>query len=299
LKVDKELAKGILCHHLSSGTFSSLRIAKQVAEIANKVGAKFVVTTYEGYAWERLVYYFTRKASPNIKCLGYQHAAVFEHQHAIKRPLDKKYNPDTILTSGIVAKDILEKSQFKRGEIICLGSPKYVEASMIVSKSQSCLVVPEGIISESLALFKFSLECAMQHQGQKFIWRLHPLLSFERLKKQSSIFKNLPDNITLSEGGLDHDIQKCDSVLYSGSTAVVNAINAGLRPIYYQHSSDELSIDPIYTHQAGKFIVHNQYELSAAIFQSPNRKNQKILQDFAQDFYTHLDANVLLKEITP
>jgi len=299
LKVDKELAKGILCHHLSSGTFSSLRIAKQVAEIANKVGAKFVVTTYEGYAWERLVYYFTRKASPNIKCLGYQHAAVFEHQHAIKRPLDKKYNPDTILTSGIVAKDILEKSQFKRGEIICLGSPKYVEASMIVSKSQSCLVVPEGIISESLALFKFSLECAIQHQEQKFIWRLHPLLSFERLKKQSSIFKNLPDNITLSEGGLDHDIQKCDSVLYSGSTAVVNAINAGLRPIYYQHSSDELSIDPIYTHQAGKFIVHNQYELSAAIFQSPNRKNQKILQDFAQDFYTHLDANVLLKEITP
>ena len=299
LKVDKELAKGILCHHMSSGTFSSLRIAKQVAEIANKVGAKFVVTTYEGYAWERLVYYFTRKASPNIKCLGYQHAAVFEHQHAIKRPLDKKYNPDTILTSGIVAKDILEKSQFKRGAIICLGSPKYVEASMIVSKSQSCLVVPEGIISESLALFTFSLECAIQHQEQKFIWRLHPLLSFERLKKQSSIFKNLPDNITLSEGGLDHDIQKCDSVLYSGSTAVVNAINAGLRPIYYQHSSDELSIDPIYTHQAGKFIVHNQYELSAAIFQSPNRKNQKILQDFAQDFYTHLDANVLFKELMP
>jgi len=79
----------------------------------------------------------------------------------------------------------------------------------------------------------------------------------------------------------------------------VNAINAGLRPIYYQHSSDELSIDPIYTHQAGKFIVHNQYELSAAIFQSPNRKNQKILQDFAQDFYTHLDANVLFKELMP
>ena len=76
LKMDKTLAKDILHYHLSSGTFDALRVAKQVENIVSRTNAKFIVTTYEGYAWERLVYYYARKVNPNIKCFGYQHAAV-------------------------------------------------------------------------------------------------------------------------------------------------------------------------------------------------------------------------------
>jgi len=299
LQVDKELARDILCHHLSSGTLNSLRVAQQVADIANQVGAKFIITTYEGHAWERLVYYYARRINPSIKCFGYQHSAVFECQHAIKRPLGAKYNPDVILTSGLIAKDILEQGQLKESEIACVGSPKHLELSAMTSKKKTCLVVPEGIISECLILFELSLEYAKQHRNQKFIWRLHPLLSFEKLKKQSSIFKNMPDNITLSEGELDGDIQKCDGVLYRGSTAVVSAINTGLKPIYYQQSSDELSIDPIYTYKEGKSIVCNQEELDLALGQDTDTKTMQSLQDFAQFFYTPLNINALLKELTP
>jgi hypothetical protein len=297
LKVDRGLVKNILCHHLSSGAFSSLRIAKQVAEIARKTGAKFIVTTYEGHAWERLVYYYVRKINPDVKCFGYQHAAVFENQHAIKRPLGAMYNPDVILTSGLIAKDILEKNKLKGSKVVCVGSPKYSKSSTIKNKSQSCLVLPEGFVSECLILFKLSLEYAKQHSEQIFIWRLHPIISFKELKKHSSIFKDLPNNIILSKDSLDDDIQKCNSVIYRGSTAVVNAINAGLKPIYYQQFADELSIDPIYTCHVGKFFAHNQETLTLALETDICIDAKQSLQDYAQNFYTPLNLRVFLEEI--
>ena len=293
LQINKALAKDILLHHMSSSTFNALRIAKQVADIASRTNAKFVVTTYEGYSWERLVYYYTKNNNPNIKCFGYQHAAVFEHQHAIKQSLGKKYDPDFILTSGLLSQAIFKQIQSIKSSIVCLGSPRHNSAGMVLNKAQCCLVVPEAMVDECLTLFKFSLTYAKQHQEQRFIWRLHPLLSFEKLKKHNSIFKKLPDNICLSEDNLDEDIKKSDSVLYRGSTAVVNAINAGLKPIYYQQSTDELSIDPIYQQQKGKDIVFNQKDLRLAFNKDIDTEVKQSLQNFAQDFYTPLDVLAL------
>ncbi len=293
LKIDKKLAKDILYNHFSSSTFAALRVAKQVANIASRTNAKFIVTTYEGHAWECLVYHFARKVNPDIKCFGYQHAAVFEHQHAIKRTLGKKYNPDVILTSGLLSQAIFKRIQSIKSSIICLGSPQHNPSDILLNKSQCCLVVPQAEVSECLTLFEFSLTYAKNYQEKKFIWRLHPLVSFENLKKHSAIFNNLPDNIYLSESDLDEDIQKCDSVLYRGSTAVVKAINAGLMPIYYQKSADELSIDSIYQLHQGKVVVHNQKELNLALNKDIDKETKQALQDFAQDFFTLLDVQAL------
>ena len=296
LRINKALVKDILHHHLSSETFNTLRVAMQVADIVRKTGAKFIVTTYEGYAWERLVYYYAREANPDIKCFGYQHAAVFKHQHAIKRSLEEKYNPDVVLTSGIIAKDIFEKSQIESGKIACLGSYKHRTPNLTTGEAQCCLVVPEGLVSECLILFKLSLGYAKQYPDQQFIWRLHPLLNFDDIRKHGVSLNSLPSNIHLSENSLDDDIQKCDSALYRGSTAIVNAINAGLKPIYYKQSTDELSIDPIYQYQKGKEIVHNQKELNLALNKDIDMETKQALQDFAQDFYTPLNVNALLNE---
>ncbi len=92
---------------------------------------------------------------------------------------------------------------------------------------------------------------------------------------------------------MDEDIKKSDSVLYRGSTAVVNAINAGLKPIYYQQLTDELSIDPIYQQQRGKDIVFNQKDLRLAFNKDIDKEVKQSLQNFAQDFYTPLDVQAL------
>lgn len=295
LQIDEVLAQDILNNQLSSNTFNALRVARQVTDIARKTNAKFIVTTYEGHAWERLVFWYAREFNPNIKCLSYQHAAVFKHQHAIKRPLNMKYNPDVILTSGLIGKDIFLQGQLQGSKVSCIGSPKHSDSSLVKDKNQCCLVIPEVFVRECLSLFDLSIDYAKKNLNQKFIWRLHPGMSLDKLKSQSSILKNFPNNIHLSVGSLDDDIQRCDSVLYRGSSAVVNAINAGLKPIYYQQSSDELSIDPIYTHKKGKSIVHNQEELGLALDRDIDVKTMHSLHDFAQDFYTPLDVNALLK----
>ena len=293
LKIDKTLVEEILYNHFSSSTFEALRVAKQVANIANSTNAKFIVTTYEGHAWECLVYYHARKFNPDIKCFGYQHSAVFEHQYAIKRPLGNKYDPDVILTSGLLSQVIFKRIQSIKSNVVCLGSPQHNPSEILLNKAQCCLVVPRAEVAECLTLFEFSLTHAKQHQENKFIWRLHPLVSFDNLKKHSAIFNNLPDNIYLSECDLDDDIKKCDSVLYRGSTAVVKAINVGLKPIYFQQSTDELSIDSIYQFQQGKEVVHNQKELNLALNKSIDKETKQALQDFAQDFFTLLDVQAL------
>ena len=85
--------------------------------------------------------------------------------------------------------------------------------------------------------------------------------------------------------------------MYRGSTSIVNAINAGLKPIYFKQSADELSIDPIYQQQQGKETVRNQNELHLAFNKNIDVKTRQTLQDFAQDFYTPLNVNALLDEI--
>ena len=178
---------------MSTDTFNTHRIAMQVADLVRKTGAKFIVTTYEGDAWERLVYFYAREANPNIKCFGYQHAAVFKHQHAIKRPLNKKYNPDVILTSGLTGKDIFKQGQLQGTTVSCIGSPKHSYSSLVKDKNQCCLVIPEVFVRECLSLFDLSIDYAKKNLNQKFIWRLHPGMSFDKLKSQSSILKNFPN----------------------------------------------------------------------------------------------------------
>ena len=129
---------------------------------------------------------------------------------------------------------------------------------------------------ECLILFKLSLGYAKQYPDQQFIWRLHPLLNFDDIRKHGVSLNSLPSNIHLSENSLDDDIQKCDSALYRGSTAIVNAINAGLKPIYYKQSTDELSIDPIYQQQQGKDGgFNNNYNSKGGKGGKNNSKNGK------------------------
>jgi len=296
LHISKFIKKDISRHHLSSSTFSALRVAKQVAGIIDKTGAKFIITTYEGYAWERLVYYYARKANPKIKCFGFQHAAVFEHQHAIKRSLKVKYNPDVVLTSGSISHELLTQAKFQDTKLIQLGSPRHLDSTLILERPECCLVLPDAFISECFILFEFSLLYAKKFKNQKFIWRLHPMLSFEKLKKNSNIFDNLPSNIFLSTQNLEFDIDNCDSVLYRGSTAVIDAINSGLTPIYYQMLSEEKSIDPIFQCKNGKYVVSNENELNYVLLAKGTNQKKQLLHDFAQDFYTPINIAPLLDE---
>ena len=78
----------------------------------------------------------------------------------------------------------------------------------------------------------------------KFIWRLHPIITFEFLFKKF-IPKSNSKNIILSNNSLEEDIYNSKCALYRGTTAIFTAVANGVYPIYYNRI-DTISTDPLY-----------------------------------------------------
>ncbi len=284
---------------LSSSSLSSLRIAEQIQRIVKITKPKIIITTHEGHAYERVIYNAVREADPNIKCIGYAHAPIFKKQHAVKRSLTKEYNPDIIYTSGIVQKKQLENAELLNSiPIEVLGSVRYLGKHIKTKGSKNnkltCLVIPEGIESEINTLFQFSLKCSLLLPKVKFIWRLHPKFSFEKLSSENGMYKTLPNNIILSNKSLQEDFEACEWVLYRGSSAVIQSVVAGLKPIYL-HSSDEMKIDPIFEIKNWKSEVET-VKNAQELFNSGagNYENYSQAKKYCLDMYTPLDYGLFL-----
>ena len=129
----------------------------------------------------------------------------------------------------------------------------------------SCLVIPEVYLSECNFLFEFSLSCAIEYPKIKFIWRLHPGVSFKDVFRKNNNLSNLPVNIILSNSSLEHDIRHSKWVLYRGSTAVFKALSYGLRPLYLT-KKNEISIDPLFNFNKFKCIVEKPARLNSLIY---------------------------------
>jgi hypothetical protein len=290
---------------LSGGAHTTLRMSRQIEALVTQLQPKLIVVTHEGHAWERVSFAAARRAQPSVHCIGYQHAAVFRLQHALRRKLENEYNPDNILTAGSVSKCQLENTPGLKGiPVSILGSNHYFKGSVTTldqeiesiellsnSACRVCLVIPEGTPSECLVLFDFTLRCARSYPDMKFIWRMHPILPFEELLSKNSNLRTLPDNITISQVKIEEDIAQSSWALYRGSTAIIQAVVAGLKPIYLE-LPDELNIDPLYEVTCGREIISRPEELQKMILsrreevdvQMELEQVQKYCQSFFQPF---------------
>jgi len=300
---------------LSNSTRAALRVVAQVDEIVRSVKPKAIVVTYEGHAWERVAFASAREARPGIVCVGYQHSAPFRLQHAIGRSLSPAFNPDHILTAGTVGRSQLESSPNLGGiPVSVMGSTRYASAKKSAqggvqrrtkdgaAHNQSCLVIPEGIESECVALFEFSLMCAEARPEIEFVWRLHPVLSYQSLVKRNRRLKSRPSNVVLSQDTLDLDIKRCRWTLYRGSTAVIQAVVSGLRPIYL-HRPGEMKIDPLYDLKDWKVIVEKVEEFERVVRDEAGQDseivelNRRKAELYCSEIFQPLDANALVDVI--
>lgn len=295
---------------LSGGSQTTLRIGEQIHALVVKHKPRVVVVTHEGHAWERIIFAAARSAFPAVRCVGYQHAALFRMQHAIRRNLANKYNPDQILTAGIISKMQLEHAPNLEGiPVSVLGSNRSPKKVNVIGRTfnqenvndggvPACLVIPEGVASECHILFEFSLESARAAPDILFVWRLHPLVSLSTLTAQNPNLRNLPKNIRWSHVTLEEDIACSRWALYRGSTAVVQSVVAGLRPIYLQ-LQDELTIDPLYELQDWRISVASTSELQQIIFADikisrfPPEEEIKHARGYCESLFTPFDVSAL------
>jgi hypothetical protein len=261
-----------------------LRLYQQVRRLVQESKPKAIISTYEGHAYERICMAAARSINPNIVCISYQHTGTFKFSNTIKLQFQPQYNPNAIFTSGIECKEVLSKLRtFDNTYIEVLGSNRGMENSNIRESKKNkqfiCLVLPEGIISECLLLFKFSLECAILCPDIYYIWRLHPGVTFGELKAIEKRFNNLPSNIILSNLTLEEDIVFSNWVLYRGTTSIFKAIFCGLRPLYFKER-EEMTLDPLFDLKVWRVIIDSSHNLLEVI-------KDDISSDFCTFSYFH------------
>ena len=289
----------------SGGAVAALRLGEQIKALVVRLQPRAFVITYEGHSWERIAFASARAAWPGIRCIGYQHAALFNLQHAVQRRLRDKYNPNIILTSGKVAETHLRRNpDLQDIRIDTLGSNRsFARQSartwqISVGGYRTCLVLPEGIVSECNLLFGYTLECARIMPDMRFIWRLHPNMNYAALTGQNPAFSDLPSNIILSKHTLAEDIARSYWALYRGSTAIVQAAVTGVHPIYL-HQPGEIPID----------TLHDVAELRAQVVEPEDFKqlviqadlagtNSDQIQDYCEQMFTPMNTGTLAACIT-
>lgn len=289
---------------LSPGTHFNLRLSLQVKNLIKQVNPKFLVCTYEGHAYERIIFSSARQVNPNIICISYQHTGVFEMSNAIKIKLSNQFNPNYIFTSGVFGKEDLKKSKdLNEIKILKFGSKRGLLNSKKNKRNYEinyCLVIPEVFVSECNKLFDFCISYLSKYSNVKFIFRLHPGISFEKIIEQNKNFKNLSKNIILSTDTLENDIDKSKWVLYRGSSAVFKAISDGLRPIYLDYNN-EISLDPLFRLQSFKknvtIISHlnkifNE-DIKNNFIESINQKH--FLRKFCNNQFSEIDMSCFEK----
>jgi hypothetical protein len=302
---------------MSGGARATLRMSLQIGRLVEVLKPKMIIATYEGHAWERVTFAAAREASASVQCVGYQHAAIFRLQHAALRKLGSPFDPDVILAAGAVSKVQIENSTGTRGIAVrVLGSNRAFSASEkgasrsgdVDSNSEAdsafdeaCLVLPEGIVSECLLLFEFSLNCAKLMPEMRFIWRLHPLVTPESLIAMNPRMGELPANVEFSRVTLEEDFRRTTFALYRGSTAIVKAVSSGLRPIYLEQAG-EMSIDPLYEMDALRPKVTHPLDFEAAICREKTMPDveldQKAVARYCDAFYSPVAPGVLLSMLT-
>ena len=209
------------------------------------------------------------------------------------------YQPDLILTSGLIGKkDLKLNPQIKKIEI--LGSNKSIETikkfNIYKNKkiNKTILVCPEGLYSETGQMFDIINSDLFNSEKLNFIFRTHPLIKLEDYRKN---IKN--KNITFSiNKKIKDDFKKSDFIFYKGSSVCIQAVQNGLIPINLKSKKSDFSMDPFY--KVNNFNVKNSQTLIDVIKMLDTNKNNikfkkqlQNLQKYSQLYFQSLNKKII------
>jgi hypothetical protein len=290
---------------LSGTTRGNLVFSANFRKLVDDVSPGLVLFTHEGHALERLVCARIHEHGADCAAVGYIHAALFATQNSMLRKLPDEYCPDHVLTTGEIAlNQLLEGGYYLSDRTGILGSHKinFASGQLGMTKENICMVLPEGLVEECVVLFSYSLRIAAKFPHIRFVWRLHPLVKMDDLMEKFSEFRSLPDNVSLSKQDFETDLQSAKWALYRGSTAIVPALAAGVRPLYVSQLG-EINIDPLHRLEKWKVTIKDVQDLSP-VFENGSEGNSGLQQDskaaneYSRKFYHPFDMQVL-EEILP
>lgn len=210
-------------------------------------------STFEGHSWERVLFSAFRSFYKSSLGIAYQHTLVFENNYSLLRSSLTHLNPNIILVSGSAQLQTFRKAY--SCPIKLIGTHKYTaprtptEVCSAQSQCYSILFLPQGLYHETLEHLCLALSIASAYPELSIIFRIHPLISYSQLvlqlpRKYFSCF-SLP-NFSFHFCSLIESLRTSNFAIYSGSTAILEAIQLGIVPIYYSSNTNPSFIDPLW-----------------------------------------------------
>lgn len=280
---------------------NTIKLTNNIKSVLDKFKIlKNLIITYEGHAFENIIFKYTNKKK--IKSFGYFFSVIREFKNSIFYNIGKSYRPDIIFTSGKVVSQYLKKNiKYNNKNIFILGSEKHSFKKFKIRKNfkkkkLKVLVCPEGLYSETIDMLELIKKNISKERNVEYLFRMHPVIN-----KNIIIEKFNSKKIKFSKNNnILKDIARCDVILYSGSSASIQAINKGLVPIYYHKNKHIFSIDPVF--KINKLTVKNEIELDKLlnlILKNKKFINKKKLevQKYSKNYFTKLHYENLFKNL--
>ena len=159
---------------------SNLRLNSQINYLLKIYEPKFLIITFEGHGWERLIIRNVKK-NKKTKVIAYQFSAITKDHHSLFRSLSKTTDPDFIFTTGTHTYKKFKKSYNCKVKII--GSHKWKKIASYNKKKtkNNVLILPEAYVSESKDLLNFAIQISKFNKEFYFYLRLHPMINIKEL----------------------------------------------------------------------------------------------------------------------
>ena len=291
--VDGALAMLASRHAVSWETAANLRLHESICELCAQLKPRIVMTLYEGDACERMIWHAARSQGRRPLCVGYQHARLHKLSHAVRRSVtvpEIDCDPDVVLTLGETSHAMLTASPGLRAvRLIPYGSHRRAEPRRlppIGERPDICLALADADERECATLFGFALDCACSNPATTFVFRPHPLVNIATLRSRYHSLRELPDNVGWSQGNtLEQECAQARYCLYRGSSAVLQAVLAGVKPFYLARPG-ELAFDPLFALTEWREIVTASENFSASM-KAADTSAQKEAADRARTLYDH------------
>ena len=241
----KYLLMNVVLAQFSRQTMSNLLIGKEVSRIIEKLGARYLIYSYEGNAHELSILSRLKSYPDSIQILPYQHAPIVSAQFGLIREMQRFTDNTIILTSGSITKEYFQKLLEESGSqltVLEAGSYKFNHETLDLQgaelgKEKCILFLPEadiGLFLESIEIMK---SLAGDYKDLRFAIRKHPSLKLtKRLTRKIS--SSLPNNCSISTLSLDEDFKRSAICVFRSSAAAIEAARFGVYPVHIDFRGD-------------------------------------------------------------
>ncbi len=272
-----------------------------VKNLSKKYKFERLILGFEGNVFERACVQAASEASIH-PVIGYAHPVLYPQNLKIRMTAEErgvKPGPDRYICTGAYSKELL----MRIGREYSNESVK--EGCMIKNVSSSaaegihggdCILVALDGVHNTFSVLDWVCSVAGNLKGYRFVVRCHPNISPDRTISQC--IQNMPENVSLSNGNMQSDLDKSMCVLYRHSSVGIQAILCGI-PAIHLNIDSPLCGDPLKELHSFKWSVNSEAELKAAIKEIEGLKPEEVraqrflAQDFLKSYFAETTEEAL------